>query len=196
MSNSRSARPRAPSYLHHRPSDQADTYVRERGKRRMIYLGPIDSAESHREFRKVVATYTIGEEVVGLSRRRWASEQTKSGDPTVADLCARFLLWSDKRHRNPDCRPSRNPGAHLHELDLDHDSVAETGCGFSRLSGAVFGDGRAAPRPRYEGGHRSRRSRHHGAQPVALVGGVGGRLAAAKAVRETWITSPCQPAGS
>ena len=100
MTKSRSRRPRAPTYQRHRRSGQACVYLRQEGNRRCIYLGEFDSPASHREYRRVLAEFFAGEKVA--SRTRAAAAPPSSEYPTVAALCARFLLHAEVYYRRPD----------------------------------------------------------------------------------------------
>ncbi len=58
----RSSRTRkVPTYLQHRPSGRAYCWVYDdEGNRKAVYLGPHDSAESHRRFAEVKETAQMG----------------------------------------------------------------------------------------------------------------------------------------
>lgn len=101
----RSAKLKVPSMLRHGPSGQAICMLPlGGGKRRMVYLGPFDSAEAKARYREVVAEFVAGIDVDTASAKAPPASPTW---PTVAHLVRRFLEHAHDYYRNADGVVSR-----------------------------------------------------------------------------------------
>jgi integrase len=115
-------RPPAPQkYLPARKKGQpkpkwAYTHVYENGKRRMIRLGEWGSPSSYREYRRIAALDLAGKPVDFGRRANARATRNPDGAPTVAELCAQFLLWSEKHHRDKDGTPTGSTDNYRHSL--------------------------------------------------------------------------------
>ncbi|MEE9128057.1 MAG: hypothetical protein V3U11_13050 [Planctomycetota bacterium] len=82
---------RVPTYLHHRPSGRAYCWTYVDGKRRQIYLGAWESAESYRRFAE------IKDQV--LQELPLPEDPEPGEGVTVAELVARFLVHAQGYYR-------------------------------------------------------------------------------------------------
>src|SRR5438876_1135851 len=82
---------KTPSYCHHKASDRA--YVTISGK--PVYLGKFNSAESRREFNRVVGEFLA-------SGRRDPNAVPDSAGVTVSRVIAQFLKHAKSYYRTPD----------------------------------------------------------------------------------------------
>lgn len=85
---------RVPAPIHHRPSGRDVVFVRDaEGKRRMVYLGEHGSTEAARRYREVLSERLAGKPVTTAAS---AGREPTSEWPTVAQLCAAFLLDAER----------------------------------------------------------------------------------------------------
>ncbi|MBK8099847.1 MAG: tyrosine-type recombinase/integrase [Planctomycetes bacterium] len=95
---------RVPAPVHHRPSGQDVVFLRDaEGRRRMIYLGEHGSTQAARRYREVLAEHLAGKPVTTATRRQGEA----SAWPTVAQLCAAFLLDAERYYVDAAGRRSR-----------------------------------------------------------------------------------------
>ncbi|MEM7204979.1 MAG: site-specific integrase [Planctomycetota bacterium] len=79
-----------PSYLHHRASGRAFTYLRGAdGPRRRVYLGKWNSPDSRRRYRELIGRYLLEEEQPSATATNLGTNSATC--ITVAELCARYL---------------------------------------------------------------------------------------------------------
>ena len=83
-----------PSYLHHKPSDTARTWVG--GK--YVTLGRYNSPESRTEYARIVAEHAAG----------CVHPAPSSGGPTVNEVLA-YLKFADQHYRRPDGSATHEP---------------------------------------------------------------------------------------
>ena len=82
---------KVPTYLHHRPSNRSYCWIYEGTKRRQIYLGAWESAESYRRFAE------IKDQVL---QELPPPEEPEPGEGvTVAELVARFLVHAGEYYQ-------------------------------------------------------------------------------------------------
>ena len=82
-----------PAPVHHRPSGQDVIFLRDaEGRRRMVYLGEHGSSEAARRYREVLSVHLAGKPLEVTSKRRLEASEW----PTVAQLCAAFLLDAER----------------------------------------------------------------------------------------------------
>ncbi|MCY2955670.1 MAG: hypothetical protein NT107_01385 [Planctomycetota bacterium] len=85
---------RVPAPVHHRPSGRDVVFVRDaEGKRRRVYLGEHGSTEAARRYREVLSERLAGKPVTTAAS---AGREPTSEWPTVAQLCAAFLLDAER----------------------------------------------------------------------------------------------------
>lgn len=95
---------RIPAPVHHKASGQDVLFLRDDdGKRRMVYLGKHGSAAAARRYREVLADYLAGKPVV----TRTKPARHSSDWPTIAQLCAAFLLDAEKFYVDAEGNRSR-----------------------------------------------------------------------------------------
>jgi integrase len=80
---------KVPSYLHHRASGRAFTYIRGQDGRRRVYLGEWNSPASRRRYRELVGRYMLDDELPAHATARESPGDAAS--ITVAEVCARYL---------------------------------------------------------------------------------------------------------
>ncbi|MEM7204098.1 MAG: site-specific integrase [Planctomycetota bacterium] len=90
--------PRVPSYLRHKATGQAVTYLWIEGKRRHVYLGPHGCSESRRRFREIVAAYLV-DDLEALERAARGQHHHAAPGITVQHLAAKFLRWAEGYYR-------------------------------------------------------------------------------------------------
>jgi integrase len=84
---------RVPALVYHQPSGQDVVFLRDaEGRRRMVYLGEHGSTDAARRYREVLAEHLAGKPITTVARRR----EPTSEWPTVAQLCAAFLLDAER----------------------------------------------------------------------------------------------------
>jgi integrase len=95
----KSANLRVPKVFHHKGTGQDAVCVRDPlGKRRMVYLGRHGSPEAQRRLREVLAEHLAGKSVATVRETRKAV--APSSWPTVAQLCAAYLLHAQRFYRD------------------------------------------------------------------------------------------------
>lgn len=95
---------RIPAPVHHKASGQDALFLRDDdGKRRMVYLGKHGSTAAARRYREVLADYLAGKPIVTRSR----PTRRSSDWPTVAQLCATFLLDAERYYVDAEGNRSR-----------------------------------------------------------------------------------------
>jgi integrase len=95
---------RIPAPVHHKASGQDVLFLRDDdSKRRMVYLGKHGSAAAARRYREVLADHLAGKPIVTSSR----PARPSSDWPTVAQLCATFLLDAERYYVDAEGNRSR-----------------------------------------------------------------------------------------
>lgn len=93
----RSTKLRVPRMVLHRASGQAVVVLPlGDGKRRMVYLGPWESADAKARYREVIAEHVAGIEATTAT----AKAPAPSGWPTVGHVVRRFLEHADQHYRD------------------------------------------------------------------------------------------------
>jgi integrase len=111
-----------PKPVHHKRSGQSVLFLKdENGSRRSIYLGPHGSQQAAVRYREVLAAHLAGKPLAALR----PSVPATSAWPTVAQLCASFLLFADSYYRDAEGRLSKGvrnyPPAFAPLLELHRD---------------------------------------------------------------------------
>ncbi len=95
---------RIPAPVHHRASGQDVVFLRDAdGRRRVVYLGEHESAEAARRYREVLAIHLAGKPLEVTKRRQIDTSEW----PTVAQLCAAFLLDAERYYVDAAGKRSR-----------------------------------------------------------------------------------------
>jgi len=98
---------RVPAVVHHKASGQDVVFLRdEHGKRRMVYLGEHGSTAAARRYREVLAEHLAGKPVATRAK----PARRPSDWPTVAQLCAAFLLDAERYCVDAEGNQSREVG--------------------------------------------------------------------------------------
>jgi integrase len=101
----KSANLKVPTVFHHKGTGQDAVCLRDPdGKRRMVYLGSHGSAEAQRRYREVLAEHLAGKPLSTARVTRLAA--AASSWPTVAQLCAAYLLHAEQFYRDEHGHPT------------------------------------------------------------------------------------------
>lgn len=101
----KSANLKVPTVFHHKGTGQDAVCLRgPDGKRRMVYLGSHGSAEAQRRLREVLAEHLAGKPLSTARATRQAA--ASSSWPTVAQLCAAYLLHAERFYRDEQGHPT------------------------------------------------------------------------------------------
>lgn len=96
---------KVPKPFHHKAAGQDAVVIRdENNRRRMVYLGKHGSAEAANRYRELLGEHFAGVPVLGVRDAR--SRADTSPWPTVAQLCASYLLHAERFYRDTEGRPT------------------------------------------------------------------------------------------